>query len=67
MNSTMNALIAPQHVADPVSTARHDCRNHSKPRTRSDDSPTRWINLAHSTLNQAKMAAPRRAAAPSSS
>jgi hypothetical protein len=67
MNSTMNALPAPQHQADPVRSASHDRRGHGEPRTRGYAAPTRWISLAHAALNQAKLAAPRTAGVPSRS
>jgi hypothetical protein len=66
MSSTMNSLQVQQHQTDPDRTAGHDPRGHREPHIRSDGAPTRWISLAHTTLNQAKMASPRRASASSS-
>jgi hypothetical protein len=66
MSSTMNSLLVQQHQADPDRTLGHDPRGHREPRTRGDGAPTCWISLAHATLNQAKMASPRRASASSS-
>jgi len=65
MSSTMNSLLV-QHQAEPDRTVGHDPRGHREPRTRGDGAPIRWISLAHATLNQAKMASPRRASASSS-
>jgi hypothetical protein len=67
MSSNMKSLLAEQHEPERVRTVSHVRRGHSGHRTRGDSAPTRWISLAHSALNQAKMAAPRRATAPSSS
>jgi hypothetical protein len=67
MNSSMNSRLAQQHQPDRTGTVSHDCCGHREPRTRCDSGPTRWISLAHSALNQAKMAAPRTASASSSS
>ena len=66
MTSTMNSLPVQQHQADPDRTVGHEPRGHREPHTRGDGTPTRWIRLAHTTLNQAKMASPRRVSASSS-
>jgi hypothetical protein len=67
VNSNMNSLLAEQHQRDRIHTISHNRRGHGEPRARLDAAPTRWISLAHSLLNQAKMAAPRTASASSSS
>ena len=66
MSSTVNSLLVQQHQANPDRTVGHNPGGHREPRTRGDGTPTRWISLAHATLNQAKMASPRRASASSS-
>ena len=65
MSPTKNSLLAQQDQTDPDRTVSHDPRGHREPRTHG--APTRWITLAHTTLNQAKMASPRRPSAPSRS
>ena len=65
MSSTMSSLLVQQHQANPDRTVGHDPSGHREPRTRGDGAPIRWISLAHATLNQAKMASPRRASASS--
>lgn len=50
-----------------VRAVSHARRGHGEPRTRGDGATNRWIRLAHTSLNQAKMAAPRTASAASSS
>ena len=67
MNSNMSSMFAEQHQPDRTRTENHDRRGHREPHTRGDGAPTRWVNLAHSALNQAKMAAPRTASASASS
>ncbi|HEY5248934.1 MAG TPA: hypothetical protein VIJ15_10875 [Dermatophilaceae bacterium] len=67
MNSTMNSVLDQQHQADLVRTISHARSGHSGPRTRGDGATNPWNRLAHSSLNQAKMAAPRTAFAASSS
>jgi hypothetical protein len=68
MSPTLNPLVAEQHPDDLVRPTRQYRRVHSEPRARGDGAPTRWISLAHTALNQAKMAAPRTASSsPSSS
>jgi uncharacterized membrane protein YgcG len=67
MNSNMNSLLAEQHQPDRTRTISHDRHGRSDPLTRGHGAPTRWTSLAHGALNQAKMAAPRRASASSSS
>ena len=62
MSSTVNSLLV-QHQADPDPALGHDPRGHREPRTPGGGAPTRWISLAHATLNQAKMSSPRRASA----
>jgi hypothetical protein len=64
MNSTMNSVLDQQHQADLVRTISHA---RSGPSTRGDGATNPWNRLAHSSLNQAKMAAPRTAFAASSS
>jgi len=58
-NSNPSSLLAEQHQPDRIRTESDDRRGHGEPRTRGDRAPTRWTTLAHSDLNQAKMAAPR--------
>jgi hypothetical protein len=67
MNSNMNSMLAQQHEPDRIRTASHDRRGHNEHRTRGGSAPAPWISLAHAALNQAKLAAPRTATAPSSS
>jgi len=67
MNQDQNSPLAELHRPDRVRTENHDRRGRKKPRPRGDSTPTRWTSLAHSALNQAKMAAPRRASASTSS
>jgi hypothetical protein len=67
MSSNMNSLLAEQHQPDRSRTVSQDRRGHSGPRTRGDGAATHWISIAHTALNQAKMAAPRKASPSSSS
>jgi hypothetical protein len=67
MNSNMTSQLAQQHQPDRTRAVSHDRPRHSRPHTRGDSAPTRWVSLAHAALNQAKMASPRTATASSSS
>jgi hypothetical protein len=67
MNSNLNPLPAEQHQPDRIRTENHDRRGHREPHTRGEGAHTRWMSLAHSPLNQAKMAAPRTGSASASS
>ena len=64
MNANMSSLLAEQHQPERIRTVSHDRRRHSEHSIPGDNAPTRWISLAHSALNQAKMAAPRTASTP---